>query len=176
MKRLLLSAAVVASALAVAGSAAAYITPPGPGDIIPQYCRTGTRAVPVVPANTPLSFWFAYVSKNRGLDMAWIQGTQIELSINGVGQPNLDSYYQQPGDYHWPTSNPLLETLWAIPWVYPLAFQLAPGESFTYAFTTTAEHRLLDGASPNQEGPGNRPYFFDVGTHTVTCTVTAAEP
>ena len=84
-----------------------------------------------------------------------------------------DSYYQRPGDFHWPTSNPLLETLWGIPWVFPLSFQLAPGESFTYTFTTTAKHRLHDGASPNEEEPGNRPYFWEAGTTTRSCTVIA---
>jgi hypothetical protein len=128
--------------------------------------------VPTVPAGEPLTLWFAWVAKNRGLDEAWIQGMTLELTIDGISYTNLDAYYQPPGDFHWPTSNPLLEELWAIPWVFPLD-PLAPGESFTYTLTMTAHHRLLDGASPS-DGPGNSPYFWGPGFFSsTTCTVTA---
>jgi hypothetical protein len=173
MRRIPFAAALVVG-LALAGPAAGHLSQPGPGDIIPQYCRTWTNPQPIVPANQPLTFTFIFVGKNRGLDEDWIQGTRLELTINGVAYSGLDSYYQRPGDYHWPTGNPLLETLWGIPWVLPLDFQLGPGESFTYSFTVITEHRLLDGASPNEEGPGKSPFFWDADSHTTNCTVTAA--
>ena len=139
MKRLALAFAVVALTLALAAPAVAYITPPGAADIIAPYCRTGTTSVPTVPAGEPLTLWFAWVSKNRGLDEAWIHGMTLELTIDGIPYPNLGSYYQPPGDFHWPTSNPLLEELWAVPWVFPLD-PLAAGESLTYTLNMTADH------------------------------------
>lgn len=178
--RLVLLAAAVSLALIVASPASAYLTPPGPTQIIAPYCSVldaDLHAVvpPVVPANTPLTLWFAFASANRGLDMAWINGTELGLTIRGVSYTNLQSYYQPPGDFHWPTGNALVESLWAIPWEFPVPFTLAPGESFTYTFTTTREHRLTDGASPNPDGPGNSPFFYEAGeTTSRTCTVTAA--
>ena len=180
MRRLPLPAVVSALALVAASSASAYLAPPGPTQIIAPYCSVldanlHATSPPIVPANTSLTLWFAWASANRGLDMDWINGTQLGLTINGTTYSNLRSYYRPPGDWHWPTANPLVSSLWTIPWEFPVPFTLAPGESFTYTFTITYEHRLLDGASPNPDGPGKSPFFFDAGVgDSRTCTVTAA--
>jgi hypothetical protein len=183
MKRFLLSVlgsavAVSALALALAPPASSRLAPPAPTDIIAPYCMVLDSNLhpvrpPVVPANQPLTLYFPWASANRGLDMDWINGTELALTIDGVAYTNLNAYYQFPGDLHWLTGNADVDSLWLIPWAFPLPFQLAPGDSFTYTFTTTLKHRLLDGASPNPDGPGNRPYFFDpIPATPTTCTVT----
>jgi hypothetical protein len=178
MRRILLAAAVLGFMSVVVSPSSAALAPPGPTQIIPGYCIVLDENLqprpPIVPANTPLTLWFAWASANRGLDMNWINGTELALTINGVSYSNLDSYYQPPGDLHWPTGNELIDSLWAIPWSFPVPFTLAPGNSFTYTFTITNKHRLTDGASPNPDGPGNSPYFYEAGdSSTTTCTVTA---
>ena len=174
MRRFAFGVAIAAVALLAAAPSSAYLTKPDATYIIAPYCRTGEWKTPnAVPAGQPLTLWLAYVSKNRGLDEAWIQGTTLDLSIDGVVQTNLDSYYQRPGDYHWPSpTTPGLEELWGIAWAFPVP-ALDPGESFTYTFTSTTDHRLLDLASPS-DGPGKSPYFFERGVGSITCTVTAA--
>ena len=166
MKQAVVVGAVLAALFAAQAARATHVGGDPTFRTNPYFNCRGDHGIGV-PNGHRLVLRMGWAAKNRGLVQDFLNAIDdLRVVIAGVEIDDPSQYWSEPAP---------LGDAWATFWTYDTGTVVTFGEPFWIEITSTASHRLHDGAI--REDDRSRPVFFEAGDRLMDtdgpCLVTA---